>query len=120
MVGRSRAKTYLNQATFIQQEFQRKGFFSGEYTHDGTVVTLDPDIQTTAGAIAAMMTIDKSRAAAVYSDQVVKETERTTRNMYWDGGFLTDLAPNEWAWFTTALYNQSLPDVWHISGGTTK
>jgi hypothetical protein len=114
-----RASTYLKQAGFLRDEVNQvlqdgvtqKGRVSAVYNHDGSVVEETPSLVGTAGALAALLTLDPGAANTLYAGQVVGLVNHTIEGAYW--GFPSDLYTQEWGWYATALYNNSLPDLWH-------
>ena len=111
--GDGRARTFLNQAEFLRSEIKRKGYISAIYAHDGTIVKDAPSLVATTGVIAALMTLDPSRADSIYRDQIAGGVSRTGSGVFWKWGMLSDLQTNEWGWFAVAMYNNALPDLWH-------
>ncbi len=119
-----RASAYLKQAGFLNDEvgrllqdgITRKGLVSAIYKHDGTVVEERPNLVGSAGAIAALLTLDPSAANTVYASQVLGQVGQTSQGLYF--GDQKDLIAQEWGWFTTALYAHKLTDFWHHPTGT--
>ena len=121
--GDGRASTYLKQAGFLNDEVNRvlqdgvtrKGFVSAIYKHDGTVVSEPPNLVGSAGAIAALLTLNPAAANTIYSSQVVGQTGHTAQGLYF--GDARDLIAQEWGWLATGLYANSLTDFWHFPAG---
>jgi endo-1,4-beta-D-glucanase Y/4-amino-4-deoxy-L-arabinose transferase-like glycosyltransferase len=109
-----RAAAYLSQAGFLDDEVQRSGMVRAIYTHDGSVASTDSSIVGSAGALAALLTLDPDAANRLYANAVVGGSESRAGQIYW--GDPNDLYAQEWGWFATALYADALTDVWH--GGT--
>ncbi len=108
--GDGRAATYLQQAGFLRDEVARDGFAGAVYAHDGTPVERAPSTVGTAGALAALLTLDPDQANHLYAGQIVGDTTTTSTGSAW--GDPTDLYTQEWAWFSAALYADALPDLW--------
>lgn len=117
--GDGRAAAYLNQAGFLRDEVNRllgdgvnrKGQVSAVYGHDGTVVEEAPSLVGTAGALAALLTLDPGAANTLYARAIVGAVARDGGAVHW--GDSDDLYAQEWGWFATALYSGALPDLWH-------
>jgi endo-1,4-beta-D-glucanase Y/4-amino-4-deoxy-L-arabinose transferase-like glycosyltransferase len=109
--GDGRANAYLRQAGFLRDEVARKGAVGSVYGHDGTLVENTPSLVGSAGALAALLTLDPTAANVLYTNQIVKNPTRDAAGVYW--GDPTDLYGQEWAWFATALYANAVPDLWH-------
>jgi endo-1,4-beta-D-glucanase Y len=112
--GDGRAATYLAQAGFLKDEVTRTGMVRAIYAHDGAVNSNDTSTVGSAGALAALMTLDPDAAHRLFADQVVGTAELRDGNVYW--GDSNDLYTQEWGWFATALYANTLDDVWHAGG----
>lgn len=106
-----RAAAYLAQAGFLDDEVNRSGAVRAIYTHDGSVASTDSSVVGSAGALAALLTLDSNAANRLYADAVVGGSETSNGQVYW--GDATDLYAQEWGWFATALYANALTDVWH-------
>jgi endoglucanase len=109
--GRGRA--YLDQAGFLRDEVARAGVVGAVYGHDGSAIERAPSMVGTAGALAALLTLDPSIANPLFDAQVLGVGELGTRGVYW--GNPDDLYAQEWGWFATALYADALPDLWYTS-----
>src|SRR6266545_7722603 len=109
--GDGRANAYLRQAGFLRDEVARADRVGAVYGHDGTLVEDTPSLVGTAGALAALLTLDPGAANALYTRQIVSDPNLAATGVYW--GDPNDLYGQEWAWFTTALYANALPDLWH-------
>ena len=105
-----RAEAYLGQAGFLRDEVERAGVVGAVYGHDGSVVAGTPSAVSTAGALAALLTLDANAAAALYDEQLLGAGERVPAGLRWGG--TGDLYAAEWGWFATALYADALPDLW--------
>jgi endo-1,4-beta-D-glucanase Y len=106
-----RAAAYLAQAGFLDDEVNRSGSVRAIYTHDGSVASNDGSLVASAGALAALLTLDNNAANRLYANDVVGEAEVSNGKVYW--GDPNDLYAQEWGWFATALYANALADVWH-------
>lgn len=137
-----RASDYLQSAGFLRDEVARRGAVGAVYAHDGTLADAAPSLVGSAGALAALLTIDPAGAHALYAGQIVggsnpaprfadgvgtsvlaraggaggsSGTSRTNiSGVYW--GDAADLYTQEWGWFATAIYAAALPDLWHGAG----
>jgi endo-1,4-beta-D-glucanase Y/4-amino-4-deoxy-L-arabinose transferase-like glycosyltransferase len=109
--GDGRANAYLRQAGFLRDEVARKGEVGAVYGHDGTLIEKKSSMVGTAGAMAALLTLDPAAANTLYVNEIVSSSNYGTTGIYW--GAPTDLYAQEWTWFATALYADALPDVWH-------
>jgi hypothetical protein len=105
-----RAAAYLSQAGFLDDEVKRSGAVRAIYTHDGSVASTDSSIVGSAGALAALLTLDPDAANRLYATAVVGGSQSRTAQIYW--GDPNDLYAQEWGWFATALYANALTDVW--------
>jgi len=111
-----RATAYLQQAGFLRDEVNRKGAVSAVYAHDGGVVEARPSMVSTAGAIAALLTLDPASANLLYANQILGNVGRDGTGVYWEDP--NALYTQEWGWFATALYANALPDRWrHPTAG---
>lgn len=106
-----RAAAYLAQAGFLRDEVSRAGDVRAVYTHAGAVTTDDTSMVGSAGALAALLTLDPQTANGLYAGQILGGADFANGEAYW--GNPDDLYGQEWGWFATALYANSLPDVWH-------
>ncbi|CAN5139210.1 hypothetical protein BH23CHL1_BH23CHL1_07260 [soil metagenome] len=106
-----RANAYLDQAGFLADEANRKGWVSAVYAHDGTVIESDPSVVGSAGAIAALLTIDPPAAHELFATEFGTNADRSNDQAHWDNP--DDLYTQEWAWFSIAFYSQALPNLWH-------
>jgi endo-1,4-beta-D-glucanase Y len=121
--GDGRAKTYLQQAGFLKDEVgrllqdgvTRKGLVSAIYKHDGSVVIEQPNLVGSAGAMAALLTLDPGAANTIYSSQVIGQVGHNSKGLYF--GDQQDLIAQEWGWFATGLYANRLTDFWHNTTG---
>ncbi|HEX2915950.1 MAG TPA: glycosyl hydrolase family 8 [Chloroflexia bacterium] len=108
-----RAITFLEQATFFQDEVTASDGFVGIHAHDGTIIQNKPDLASTAGAMAALQALDPVDTNLLYGGQLVSgfNSTRDGSGIWW--GDQNDLQAQEWGWFATALYHQALSDLWH-------
>ncbi len=106
-----RASSYLKQAGFLRDEVNRKGTVNAVYTHSGEIAQGNTSQVGTAGAVAALLTLDPTAANTLYAGQVIGVANRGNNGISWGDG--KDLYTQEWGWFATALYAQALPDYWH-------
>lgn len=114
-----RAKAYLQQAGFLRDEVTHalpnnagnKGYVDAIYTHDGNVVQLTPSMVSTAGAVAALMTLDPAAAHELFAGQVLAGVHHDNTGTYW--GMPSEIYTQEWGWFVTAFYANATPDLWH-------
>jgi endoglucanase len=116
--GDGRAESYLRQAGFLRDEIgrdlgdgQRKGRVSAVYAHDGAVREDPPSMVGTAGALAALLTLDPGAAHTLYATELIGAARRGGGGVTW--GDPGDIYTQEWGWFATALYANALPDLWH-------
>ncbi|HEX2912745.1 MAG TPA: glycosyl hydrolase family 8 [Chloroflexia bacterium] len=113
-----RASAFLKQAGFLRDEVNQllqdgithKNLVSSVYKHDGTVVQEAPTLSGTTGAIAALQTLDPASANVLYASQVVGLANHGDSTVWW--GNPSDLKTQEWGWFATAFYTDSLPNLW--------
>jgi endo-1,4-beta-D-glucanase Y/4-amino-4-deoxy-L-arabinose transferase-like glycosyltransferase len=105
-----RARRYLELAGFLRDEVARKGYVSAVYEHDGAVVEDTPSAVSTAGAVAALLTLDPDAAHALHAAQTVGESGRTAAGVTW--GNPNDIYAQAWGWFGTAFYADVLPNLW--------
>jgi endoglucanase len=110
-----RAESYLNLAGFLRDEVARKGRVSAVYAHDGTIIQQPSSLVGTAGALAALLTLDPDAADALYTGQIIGTANRNDTGAYW--GEPDNLYGQEWAWFATALYTNAVPNLWHTPPG---
>jgi endo-1,4-beta-D-glucanase Y/4-amino-4-deoxy-L-arabinose transferase-like glycosyltransferase len=110
-VDDGRAWAYLEQAGFLQEEVERKGWVSAVYSYDGEVVEPDPSTVGTAGALGALMALDPELADDLFATEFIEQWNREDGQAYW--GNPDDLYAQEWAWFAIALYADALPNLWH-------
>ena len=109
-----RASKFLNLASFLHGEVQRKGYPSAVYGHDGTIAEANPSLVGDAGALGALQSLDPTAASGLYTTQILGDANRAGDGLsgfYWENP--NDLYTQEWGWFATALYNDALPDLWH-------
>ncbi len=117
--GDGRAEAFLQQAGFLRDEVRRpegeagatKGTVSAVYARDGTIVEAPPSIVGEAGALSALLTLDRDAAGQLYSSRIVGGAARAGSGVAW--GDPADLYAQEWGWLATALYAGALPDTWH-------
>jgi endo-1,4-beta-D-glucanase Y/4-amino-4-deoxy-L-arabinose transferase-like glycosyltransferase len=106
-----RAAAYLAQAGFLADEVDRSGAVRAVYTHDGSVGSTDSSVVGSAGALAALLSLDANAANRLYANSVVGGSHASDGQVYW--GDPNDLYAQEWGWFATALYANTLTDAWH-------
>lgn len=108
-----RAQDFLRQAGFLKDEVNRKGAVSAIYQHDGNLLDKNFNLESSAGALAALLTLNPAAAQQLYAGQIVSTLGRVpdTSGSYW--GRPDSLSDQEWGWFATALYANSLTDLWH-------
>lgn len=107
-----RAGAFLRRAQFLADEVGRKASVAAVYSHAGSIVEPNPSLVATAGAVAALMTIDPAKAGALFSRDVVgAAVNGGAQGTYW--GDPRDLYAQEWAWFGIAFYADTLPDIAH-------
>ncbi len=117
--GDGRAAVYLNQAGFLKDEVNRvldadgtrKNTVSAVYAHNGDVAEAGHSMVGTAGAVAALLTLDPASANVLHAAQVVGGVYEDSVGIFW--GDPRDIYIQEWGWFSTALYADALPDLWH-------
>lgn len=113
------ASTYLQQAGFLKDEVNRlladgitrKHRVSAVYARNGAVIEEAPSLVGTAGAIGALLTLDRSSAGVLHAAQLVGGANRSSSGIYW--GNPSDLYGQEWGWFSVALYADALPNLWN-------
>lgn len=106
-----RAGAYLRLLSFLQDEVQRKGRVSAVYSHQGDVLEDNPSVVGSAGALAALLTLDPELAQRFYAEQFVAQAQYSNNGAYW--GEPNDLYTQDWAWFSIALYADALPNLWN-------
>jgi endo-1,4-beta-D-glucanase Y len=109
--GDGRAAAYLAQAGFLRDEVNRSGLVQAVYAHDGSVGGTDTSVVSTAGALAALTSLDSNAANQLYARQLVGGAQYTDGQVHW--GDPNDLYAQEWGWLATALYSDALTDIWH-------
>jgi endo-1,4-beta-D-glucanase Y len=109
--GDGRAAAYLAQAGFLRDEVDRSGLVRAVYAHDGSVASEDTSVVGTAGALAALLTLDGDAANRLYAAQILGGADSVSGQTHW--GDPADLYAQEWGWFGTALYANALTDIWH-------
>jgi endo-1,4-beta-D-glucanase Y len=109
-----RAAAYLSQAGFLRDEVNRSGTVRAVYDHAGSVDSAEGSLVASAGAMAALMTLDHAAADRLYANAVLGGAQATDAQVYW--GDPNDLYAQEWGWFATGLYANELNDVWHQGG----
>ena len=108
--GDGRARAYLTQAGFLQSEVARDNRVRAVYEHDGTPAGTESSMVGTAGALAALLTLDPAAANALYTAQLASAAQPAYPGVYW--GHPDDLYAQAWGWFATALYANTLTDLW--------
>jgi len=106
-----RAGAYLAQAGFLRDEVSRAGGVRAVYTHAGAIASEDTSMVGSAGALAALLTLDPQTANGLYAAQILGSADYANGDAHW--GNPDDLYAQEWGWFATALYANSLTDIWH-------
>jgi endo-1,4-beta-D-glucanase Y/4-amino-4-deoxy-L-arabinose transferase-like glycosyltransferase len=102
--GDERATKLLEGALFLRSELVRNGSIGAVYERDGAVSESFPSPTGTAGAIAALLTIDDALADRLYTELVVGDESLTS---IWG----SDLLAHEWSWFAAALYQDVLRPI---------
>lgn len=101
------AKTALeNVAPFFRKEWYKKGSIAAEYNLQGTPQVSYSDISTSVGALSVFYITDPGLAIELYS----KQYWPAFRSGYW--GQPSKYYAQNWGWFGTALYTNSLPNLW--------
>src|SRR5262249_61556273 len=98
---------------FLRDEVTRQGDVSATYSRDGQALQDSPSPVGTAGAIAALATLDPPTASALYASQIVGGASIADGTAHW--GDPSDLYGQEGSWFGAARYANLLPDLWHGS-----
>ncbi|MBV9175098.1 MAG: glycosyltransferase family 39 protein [Chloroflexi bacterium] len=113
--GDGRAEAYLRQAGFLRDEVTRKGAPGSVYAHDGSLVDDGFSMVGTAGALAALSTLDPTLAHGLFAANVLGRVQSDPErdDLWW--GDPRDVYAQAWGWFATALYADQLPDLWHAS-----
>jgi endo-1,4-beta-D-glucanase Y/4-amino-4-deoxy-L-arabinose transferase-like glycosyltransferase len=111
--GDGRASAYLAQAGFLRDEVNRAGSVRAVYAHDGSVASEDASVVGSVGALAALLSLDGDAANRLYAGQVLGGSDTDAGLAHW--GDPADLYAQEWGWFGTALYANTLTDIWHQS-----
>jgi endoglucanase len=112
--GDGRALAYLGQAGFLRDEVARKGAPSAVYARDGSIVEEGPSMVGTAGALAALSTLEPTSAHGLYAAHVLGGLEWAGSTDIWWGN-ADDVYDQAWGWFATALYAHRAADLWHAS-----
>jgi endoglucanase len=99
--GDGRAATYLRLAGFLQDEVQRDGVPRAVYRRDGTPLESTTSMVSTAGALAALQTLNPALANRLFAEQLVAGVTRTGTQVHWADP--TDLYAQSWGWFATAF-----------------
>ncbi len=105
-----RARAYLTTAGFLQNEVDREGRVRAVYQRDGTPTTTDSSLVGTAGALAALLTLNPATANVLYTGQLAAAAQPANPGVYW--GHPDDLYAQAWGWFATAMYADALPNLW--------
>jgi endo-1,4-beta-D-glucanase Y len=106
--GDGRAAAYLAQAGFLRDEVTRAGDVRAVYSHAGTVSEDRASVVGTAGALAALLTLDPNAANTLFTGRLLGSVQHADATQaYWDDP--SDLYAQEWGWFATALFADHLP-----------
>jgi endo-1,4-beta-D-glucanase Y len=108
--GDGRAAAYLAQAGFLRDEVNRSGLVRASYGHDGSVTSNASSVVGSAGALAALLTLDPDAAHRLYAGQLVGGADVVAGAAHW--GNPGNLYDQEWGWFATGLYANALTDIW--------
>ncbi len=110
-----RAQSFLQQAAFLRDEVERKGRISAAYGRDGSVITEASSLSSTAGGLAALLTLDPKAANRLYASGLVGTARPAANGQGTQWGQGDDLTTQEWGWLGTAFYANALPDLWHAT-----
>ncbi len=106
-----RAMNYLKaHSDFLKDEAGRKGYLSGVYAHDGTLVQDAPSQISTASGLALLQAVAPTQVHRLYASEVMGRTNRLPTGIYWRTP--GDLTSQDWGWFATALYLDALPKLY--------
>jgi endoglucanase len=108
--GDERARSYLQQAGFLREQWSSRGAVAAAYARDGSVLESAPSLVGTAGAVAATLTLDPPTGHGLHASQIVGGAQRDGAGVFW--GDRADLYTQEWGWFATALYTGVPKNRW--------
>lgn len=102
-----RAKEYLNSLTFLSEEWQRKGYISSVYAHDGSVIKRNEIPAMYGGVIGYFKASDPKVGKKVYEQKLKYLYNPDTSNWKRPLGYYD----SNWAWFGIGLYSDLLPNL---------
>jgi len=108
--GDGRARAFLEQAGFLRDQMEIKGYVNAVYAHDGKPIAEAASTVGVAGALAALSQLDPPSAESMYAGQILGGANRIGPSVSW--GDPLDLYSQEWGWFATAMYARAMPNLW--------
>lgn len=106
-----RALNLLKQMSFLDDEWNSNSVIHSDYAHDGLVVDMAESPAVYGGSLMAIRAVNPSHGMALYRKKLVTLFNPDSGNWLSPLGYYDD----NWVWFSVALYNHMLPNLWHSS-----
>lgn len=106
--GDGRAKTLLEQMSFLGTQWQNSNTLFSTYSHDGQPTSATEAPAMYGGSLGYFIVADPSQAQNVYTQKL--QSLYSADNQNW--GQQLSYYDDNWAWFGIALYNNKLPNFY--------
>jgi len=105
-----RAKKFLENSTFIRNQWKQKGKILVGYTHDGKPWENYESAVAYGANIGNFVVTDPETANVIYQKELLNKFYENSKSAYWEDP--NNYYTQNWAWFGTALYSNNLPNFW--------
>lgn len=104
------AKKYLKTLSILSQEWEEKRLLSTSYQHDGVVWEAYESVSAYSGNLGYFIIVYPDMAQDIYNEKILGKFYEDGNQSYWEDP--ENYYAQNWAWFGTALYAGSLPNLW--------
>lgn len=112
------AKNILNSISFLKDKWNQDKKLASGYTHDGQPTSTTGTTSFYAGSLGYFIVTDPDLAKAIYTQKIAPNLHIENGVSYWEDP--KNYYTQNWAWFGTALYTNSLPNLSVTSSGPRK
>ncbi len=112
-------KEYLERiGEHFAKEWKNRGTLSDLYNTDGTRLQSNPNLSVASGILTAVeIASDSQTSSDIYNKVFVTKAEILEEKEYVYWGDPNNYYDSNWVWFGLALFNDNLPNLWHLYGG---
>lgn len=105
-----RAKEYLEKITLFREEWKAKNKINSSYAHSGKAIGNTESLSQYAGQLAYFTILDRGIARELYDRKLLSNLRTKDMKHYW--GDPDNYYDQNWVWFSTAFFKNSLPNLW--------